>query len=835
MQKSKKTLSLLITALLTISMIIAAVPLVSAALSATATPNSGPAGTVTTISGTGASAGGPVEFYWETLAGAQLNSTYADGTGAFSAKVTIPETTTGVHYVIVKDVSTGETLGVAFTVTPRITLAPTRGIPGDTVTVTGTGFNYTLPARNVTVIFTNGTYTAQVAAVNVTSSGSFSVNFTVPVVDYGDYNVTAISLAYTAINATAAFTVGAAITITPSSGPTGAVVSVTGRGFSKTANLPVTITVGGVTAAQVSPIKTNADGTFSGQIIIPTLSAGAKTVNASDGTYYATETYTVSTGKVSEIKLTPTSGPQGLTVNIVGNYFTAIAGKTVTVKFGALTVGTYSTLENGTFSGSFAVPSLPDGDYVVNATDVNGLTATANFKVAVTLLVVSPTSGPTGTLVTVTGYGFTASGTVNVTLGTQQVITNENVLPDKTFTKTFIVPTVPTGDYTVKATDSGGLSAQTTFTVTQTTTLVLTPSTTSRGLTVAVAADYFTATAGTALTFAIRNATWSSALTVTNASGWTGIATNATGSFRGSFNVSSAWALGTYTVNATDTNGLVAEATLTVAILSVTIKTGSTTYAQGDTVSFYVSSTAAASGSIIIKDPSGYIYNSITINTADWTMVPGGAVLPYSKTMFTLPADAAVGNWSWTATIADFIGSGKFAVIQKATLESLMTTIDQLNNKVNALNSSLASMTAQLNAINTAASNAASSASSAASAASAASSAANSAKSAADSAKASADSAVSAANAAKASADNAVSAANDAKNTAQSAVSAANAAKASADNAASAVEDAISAAEAAKAAAEGVSMAVWVAVVLSLVAAIAAIFAVITIRGKIAG
>lgn len=828
MQKNKKTLSLLITALLTLSMIIAAVPFVSAAPSATAAPDSGPVGTVTTISGTGASAGGPVEFYWETLAGTLLNSTYADGTGAFSAKVTIPETTAGTHYVIVKDVSTGTTVGVAFTVTPKITVSPIRGIPGDTVTVTGTGFKYAQPARNVTIIFTNGTYSAEVAAVNVTSSGSFSVDFTVPAVAYGDYTVNVTALAEPAINATAAFTVGAAITITPSSGPTGTVVSVAGRGFSKTANTPVTITVGGVTAAQVSPIKTNADGTFSGSIIIPTLAAGVQTVNASDGTYYATETYTVSTGKVSSITLTPTSGQQGFTVNIVGHYFTAIAGKTVTVKFGALTVGTYSTLENGTFTGSFTVPNLPDGTYVVNATDVNGLTATANFKLAVTLIVVSPASGPTGTIVTVTGYGFTASGTVNVTLGTKQVITNEPVLSDKTFTQTFIVPTVAADAYTVKATDSGGLSAQTTFTVTQTTQLVLTPSATSRGLTVAVAADYFTQTAGTALTFAIRNATWSSTLSVTNASGWTAVETNATGSFRGSFTVSPAWALGTYTVNATDANGLVAEATLTVAILAVNINTGSTTYIQGDTVSFYVTSTAAASGYIVIRDPSGYIYNTIMINLGDWTSVPGGVVLPYSKTMFTLPNDAAVGNWSWTAVIADFTGSGIFAVIQKATLESMMETINQLTNKVNALNSSLASVTSQLNAItsqlnaiNTAASNAASAASSASSAASSASSAANAAKSAAD--------------AAKASADSAVSAANDAKDTAQSAVNAANAAKASADNAVSAVEDAIDAAEAAKAAAEGVSMAVWVAVVLSLVAAIAAIFAVVTIRGKIAG
>ncbi|MGB9841267.1 MAG: beta strand repeat-containing protein [Candidatus Bathyarchaeales archaeon] len=835
MQKSKKTLSLLITALLSLSMIIATVPLVSAAFSASATPNNGPVGTVTTISGIDASPGGPVEFYWETLAGPLLNSTYAAGDGTFSAKVTIPETTAGVHYVIVRDVSTGSTLGVSFTVTPKITLSPLRGIPGDTVTVTGTGFSGTPILRNVTITFLNGTYSTVVAAVNASSLGSFSVNFTVPTVAYGVYTVNATDQASPPNSAAMNFTVGAAITISPAAGATGAVVSVTGRGFSKTANIPVTITVGGVTASQVSPIKTNADGTFSGQIIIPKLAAGVQTVNASDGTYFATETYTVQTGKVSTITLTPTSGQQGFTVNIVGHYFTAIAGTTITVKFGALTVGTYSTLDNGTFSGNFNVPTLPDGDYTVNATDPNGLWATQNFKVAVTLLVVAPTSGPTGTQVTVTGYGFTPSGTVNVTLGTKQVITGASIGTDKQFTQTFIVPTVAIGDYTVRAVDSGGLSAQTTFSVTKTTELALIPSTTSRGLTVAVAADYFTSVAGTPLTFAIRNATWSSALTVTNASGWLAIETNATGSFRGSFTVSPTWALGTYTVNATDANGLVAEATLTVAILSVTIKTGSTTYVQGDTVSFYISSTAAAGGYIVIKDPSGYVYDTISINAGDWTGTPGALVYPYSKAMFTLPADAPLGNWTWMAVIADFTGNGKFTVVQKATMEALQAQVTALQAQVNALNSSLASITAQLSAISTSASSAASSASAARSSADAAASAANSAKSAADSAKAAADAAKASADAAKASADNALSAIQDAKNTAQSAVNAANAAKSSADSAASAVDDATAAAEAAKAAAEGVSMAVWIAVVLSLVAAIAAIFAVITIRGKIAG
>jgi hypothetical protein len=662
-QSKKKLFATITITLLIASALLAVAPLANAAITdgtVSVTPAEGPVGTKVTVAGTGASAGGLVEVYWENLASSPLNSTYALGSGAFELKVNIPEAVGGTHYLIVKDGAT--TVAKTFNITAEITLSALSGIPGDSVTVNGTGFSGTAPARNVTVTFSNGTYTSTVAAINASSTGAFSVNFVVPAVDYGDYTVTATDQNTTAITDDEAFTVGAAISRSPTSGPTGEVVTITGRGFAHAVN-DVAITVGGVTAKQVAPIKTLADGTFTGQIIIPSFAtAGSKAISATDGTYTAASTFTVSPGQVTKITISPTSGQTGYTVQINGTRFTKIAGTAVTVKFGGVSgVATTTTAADGSFSTSFTVPSLPDASYTVNATDANDLFAEATFIKATTLLALSPTSGPTGTIVTVTGYGFT-SGTINVTIGSKQVLT------DVDYTaltgSTFVVPTMAVGTYTVTAVSSAGFSASTTFEVTKTTEVILTPVSASRNAVVGVQANNFKATAGTALTFTLKNSTWATTTAfVVPMAPWADLVTNASGSFKGNFTVSATWALGDYTFNVTDAvNGLTVEVPFTISALAVTVNTRATQYGQGQTGSFVLQSTQNPAGAIVIKDPSGYTFKTIAIAGGDWQFSQGSYVIPYLAS-FTLPADAPVGNWTWTAVLGEFLGTGGFSVI----------------------------------------------------------------------------------------------------------------------------------------------------------------------------
>ena len=700
MQKLKTKAITLMLLMAMVLAIFAAIPMASAAVAVTLSPISGTVGTKVTVSGTGASIGGLVEVYWENLGGPKLNSAYALGDGTYSCVVTIPDAVAGNHFIIVRDVSTGSTVGAAFTIGPKITLSSISGIPGDSVTVTGSGFaatkNMTITFRNDTTII-GGTYVKDVtpALMNSTATGNFSTTITVPAVDYGPYVINATDASANTAGTT--FKVGAAITLTPTSGVTGTVVTIAGRGFTKTAGINVTITVGGITAKQVAAINTLADGTFTGQFIVPTLAIGTYTngVVATDGTYTATATFKV-TGTTG-IVLTPTSGQPGWEVTIEGTNFTAIANIAVTVKFAALTVATLYTNATGGFKGTFNVPSLPTGPYTVNATDANGLTATASYTVAITLLTISPVKGPTGTVVSVTGYGFTTGGTANVTLDTKLVLMNIAVATLQAST-TFIVPTLPVGTYTVAAKDSAGLTASTSFEVTKTTELILTPSSAPTGYTVAIAANYFTATDGTAITFILKNSTWSTSPTVTPTSPWTAVQTNATGSFKGTFTVPTI-ALGIYTLNATDANGLTVEVPFSSVPITVQVSTRASGYLQGDIVSFDIRCTFAFNMIIYIADPTGYPA-ILYISTFDWVPMGNLQVVPYnygfaglpSSASLTLPSDAALGTWTWNTTAGGVTKTGVFTVAVKPTLAMIQTTLAAINATIISINGTVATI-----------------------------------------------------------------------------------------------------------------------------------------------
>ena len=391
-----------------------------------------------------------------------------------------------------------------------------------------------------------GTANLEPAVTNATTtaSGAIASSFKVPTGTSGSYTVSAVDNAGN--SAIAPFIVGAAITLTPTTGPAGTVVTITGRGFTATANLPVTITVDGHSATNVTSIQTNSTyGNFTGQFIVPSAAAvgSGKTVHASDGTLSADALFNV-TGTTA-ITLTPLAGQLGSVITIAGANFTAIAGTAVTVTFSTFgTVATLSTNATGGFSGTFTVPIPTTSGYTVTATDANGLTANKPFTIAVTFLAISPVKDPTGTTATVTSYGFTTSGgKANVTIGTQRVITK---IADATLNggTTFIVPTLPVGIYNVTALDDGGLTASTTYEVNATTALTITPSSAPPGTTgVTIQANYFTATDGTALTFTLKNATYTLPLNslITGTSPWTTVTTNLTGSFNGTFTVNPSW------------------------------------------------------------------------------------------------------------------------------------------------------------------------------------------------------------------------------------------------------------------------------------------------------
>jgi methyl-accepting chemotaxis protein len=167
-------------------------------------------------------------------------------------------------------------------------------------------------------------------------------------------------------------------------------------------------------------------------------------------------------------------------LRIAGNWF--YPGDISFLWDGVTSVGTTTANGTGFFNTTITIPMAGVGKHDIIIRDAN---IAFNISISVrTTLILSPTKGPVGTVVTATGYGFPASTTTkkyNVTI-TWTGYTTKNVawaLTDSSgmFTATFTVPNDYGGIHTVTATanDTALTSGNATFTVTPT--LTVTPST----------------------------------------------------------------------------------------------------------------------------------------------------------------------------------------------------------------------------------------------------------------------------------------------------------------------------------------------------------------------
>jgi len=224
----------------------------------------------------------------------------------------------------------------------------------------------------------------------------------------------------------------ALITLSSSSGLTGATTIVSGSAFaastgvtfsvSKVAVNPSGCTTGTLAAGVVT---TTATGTFVCTIAIPTVpSSGANSVLATDATSGQNDsaTYTVTAWTLS---LSSTSGLLG-TTGVIATGAGYQGSSSVTLSFGgtALTpTGGTSCTHAGTtitataaggFACTFTVPSVASsGAYTVSGTATTGLTASATYTVTAWTLTLSTTSLSHSSTVTetMTAAGF-AAGTV---------------------------------------------------------------------------------------------------------------------------------------------------------------------------------------------------------------------------------------------------------------------------------------------------------------------------------------------------------------------------------------------------------------------------------------
>jgi len=351
------------------------------------TPAAGPVGTVVTLTGANLPLASSVGF-----GGANTSSvTIVSPT---SIRVPVPDGATTAPVGILSPAG-NPVSATAFRVLPKVTsVTPDEGEVGDVVTLAGSNLAGATAVR----------FGAALAAINGSSYGALTV--TVPA------TATTSTISVTTPDGTAVspapFVVVRTPTITsfsPATAPEGATVTLSG------ANL-ATVTAVSFNGVSASPIT----------VLSSTSIRAAVPGGATTGRVTATNVAGVATSpsdfKVapSIVSVTPAQGTPGTLVVITGTTLSvaSLTGPVATVRFGAMVAGNVS----GSSTTLTAFVPLTATSGRITVTTPGGTATSASDFVVVrppTIASVSPSSGPVGSVVTITGtnLGSVTSATVN--------------------------------------------------------------------------------------------------------------------------------------------------------------------------------------------------------------------------------------------------------------------------------------------------------------------------------------------------------------------------------------------------------------------------------------
>jgi hypothetical protein len=227
------------------------------------------------VSGSGFATNTTVHVFFDRNGGKQIGAELTDGSGNLPAfNVTIPSVIAGSYPIIATDGTNVAT--TTFTVPSSLTLNPSSGGSGTSVSVMGAGY---LAGEGIVVSWDHPGQGNQVAAPTADSSGSFTTSFSVPS-SSGTHTVFATGrsshFALSAAFAVSGNVGGANLTISPTSGAAGTAVSVNGTGFG--ASEQVTLALDGTNAFSVT---SDGSGNFGTSLTLPsTLALGAHTISA---------------------------------------------------------------------------------------------------------------------------------------------------------------------------------------------------------------------------------------------------------------------------------------------------------------------------------------------------------------------------------------------------------------------------------------------------------------------------------------------------------------------------------------------------------------------------
>jgi hypothetical protein len=321
-----------------------------------------------------------------------------------------------------------------------ISVYPSSGTVGTSVIVSGSNFS---AGARVDIYFPD-TATFQTYAYTDNVGYFTAQSFTIPQLPAGTKTIyvrDGVTLNYAVTN----FTIVPDIVLNKLMDYVGSQVTVSGTGFSADQNVSIYFD-----EELLVSTTTSSSGTFSNTTFtVPPSSTGIHTVKAMDsnGNYDSVEFTTR-----HSMSINPTSGTVSSKVTVLGNGFLANRGIIFTFDSLPLITSPASVVANskGTFNATFDVPGSAGGAHEISATDGTS-TATQSFTTLPSIKL-NLTSGYVGTKVNVSGTGFLANLSINITFDNEliKIVTSDSL---GAFSYSFNVPIHSAGTYKVKATD----------------------------------------------------------------------------------------------------------------------------------------------------------------------------------------------------------------------------------------------------------------------------------------------------------------------------------------------------------------------------------------------
>jgi hypothetical protein len=456
------------------------------------------------------------------------------------------------------------------------------------------------------------------------------------------------------------------------------------------------------------------DGYYRIDVVIPSAVVGDHAIIVNDGFGADGVTFTVTPSLTAST--TPPTGDTtydakvlpGDALTIVGHgYAGGFGGSDMNITIEGpqgtliITSPAITTNSTGSFSAVITIPTVAVAnysDYVVNGTDESDNYATAPILIDY-YITVSPQQGPPGVTITISGR-IPASMPYTLRIDATTIASGTSGT-DGQFTNAYTIPAlIADGGHTVSVRWVVG-----TVESVKDTTFTVGPAPTLSGFSATAAV------AGTVITFSgagfsdRSNITLYLGSTIVNSTATDSRfgPTSAAGTFTNLQFTVPAIAAGVYTLTVTDVTGASTGTvyTFTVNPTPVTnIAISGASYFTGDTISFTITTTEGDLGlmSVTIRDPSGAIWWSVVNapTTADtglpWslTTVSGvsKSILFQDQTMrgnaMNIPAAAPLGSWNWTIT---YTATSTYPVVSKATglftvaaLPTMQTVLDRLDD-----------------------------------------------------------------------------------------------------------------------------------------------------------